>query len=248
MRWEVNKMAKPWNKMKSQWEPKDSWQYGDEQVDYGWLKRAVVAGFIFAIVYGAHVSETTVGRTVVEGVRYMLSVETDINYLVEKMSTYSLQNFDMSALRKVQTTLSRPADPLLYMTKPVNGKIISPFGWRSHPVLNQEMMHEGIDIEAPVGTSIQASAAGKVKMVTDSAQYGKTLLIENSQEVETLYGHLSEALVKQGETISQGQVIAKTGKTGMTNMPMLYFEIRENGKPIDPLTRIKGDFPSAERK
>ncbi|MBP2625978.1 MAG: Peptidase [Firmicutes bacterium] len=225
-----------------------SWQGTDYRRNYGWVKKMVVSSIIFAIVYITHISETTLGKMVDEGLHYTLSTQTDFNYVVEQIVSHAPATIDLSVLKKVQTAVSRPADPLLYMSKPVPGKIISPFGWRVHPVSKQEMMHEGVDIEAALGTNIRATAAGKVKTVTESVQYGKTLILEHSKDIDTLYGHLGEILVSPGDVISQGQVIAKVGRTGMVSGPMLYFELREQGKAIDPMTRLKGDFPTVEGK
>jgi murein DD-endopeptidase MepM/ murein hydrolase activator NlpD len=150
-------------------------------------------------------------------------------------------------LKRVQTTVAKPADPLLYMSKPVEGKLVMQFGWQTHPVLKQEIKYEGIEIEADLGTGVHAAAAGKVKLITDSARFGKMLIIDNGNDIETVYGHLGEILVGQGEMVSQGQVIARVGKTGI-NSSTLYFEIREKGISIDPLSRIKGDFNSTGRR
>lgn len=219
------------------------WQY-DEEPDYTWLKKLVVSALIFTVGYIAQISDTAIGKTVTGGIRYVLSVETDFSYIAERLAPYAPQGFNTMVLKRVQTTVSKPADPLLYMSKPVEGKILAPFGWWTHPVLKQEMMHEGINFEALPGTNVKAASSGKVKTITESAQFGKTLIIEHGQEIETLYGHLGEVLVNAGDMVSQGQVVAKSGKTGMTTGPILYFELREKGKPVDPLTRLKGDFPA----
>lgn len=225
-----------------------SWQDNDSKYNYGWLKKLLIAAIIFALVYSVHISETTVGKMVDDGIRYTVSTPTDFNYMIEKIVSYAPPAIDLSVLKKVQTAVSKPADPLLYMNKPVSGNVISPFGWRVHPVSKQEMMHEGIDIEAALGTNIRATAAGNVKSVTESALYGKTLILEHSQDLDTVYGHLGEILVKQGDIVSQGQVIGKVGKTGMASKSILYFEVREKGKAIDPVPRLKGDFPTVEGK
>jgi murein DD-endopeptidase MepM/ murein hydrolase activator NlpD len=109
-------------------------------------------------------------------------------------------------------------------------------------------MQEGVRLEAPLGSSVRATAAGRVKAVGDSARYGKVVVIDHGQDLESLYGHLGEVLVKEGETVSQGQVIARSGKTGMTAVPQLYFEVREKGIVIDPLTRIKVEPVGREGK
>ena len=234
------KLPNKWRRETRWGEPaRDYWQHEDEP-DNGWLKKLVAAGLLFVLVYMAHVSETAVGRMVTDGVRYVMTAETDFNYMAERLAPYAPQGFDTAVLKRVQTTVSKPADPLAYMTPPVEGKVISPYGWRSHPVRKVESMHEGIDLEAAPGTSVRSAAAGKVKSISDSAELGKVVIIEHSQEIETRYAHLSETLVKTGDIVSQGQIIAKSGKTGMTAGPLLHFEVREKDKPVDPLTRLKG--------
>lgn len=240
-RWTNNKWGEPRR-------DEYSWQDTGVGYDYGWLKKLAVATVIFITVYCIHISETTLGRTVDEAIHYTLFVQTDFNYLIEQAISHAPPSIDLSVLKKVQMVVSRPADPLLYMSKPVSGKIVSPFGWRVHPVSKQEMMHEGIDIESILGTNIRATAAGQVKTINESAQYGKMIIIEHNQEVETVYGHLGEINVNPGDMISQGQVIGKVGKTGMTNGAILYFEMREKGTAINPETRLKGDFPIVEGK
>jgi len=225
-----------------------SWQDNSARSDYGWLKKIVLATIIFLVVYGLHISESTLGTMTDEGIHYTLSTQTDFNYWVDQLANHVPATIDLSVLKKVQTAVSKPADPLLYMSKPVPGKIISPFGWQVHPISKQEVMHEGVEIEAVLGANIRAAAAGKVKTITDSALYGKTLILEHSQDIDTLYGHLGEILVSSGDMISQGQIIGKVGRTGMTSAPMLYFEIRDQGKAVDPLTRLKGDFTTGEGK
>lgn len=241
-------MAKQWNNWKNQWDTKESWQYRDEEPDYTWLKRSVIAVVIFAVAYSAHISDSTLGRMTDGGIKYVINTQTDFNYVIDQIANYAPKNMDVSMLRRVQSVVSKPADPLQYMTKPVNGAVLSGFGWRMHPVLKQEMMHEGMEFEAPLGTGVRAAAAGTVKAVSDSAQHGKTLIIEHGQETETVYGHLGEVLVKQGDAVSQGQVVAKSGKSGITVGPMLYFELREKGKAVDPQTRLKGEFPGGGGK
>jgi len=240
-------MAKKWPKWQKRWDYREHrWQRIDNAVGSGWLKRAMIAVIIFGVVYGLHISSTELGSRVTAGVKQVLSTDTELSYIAEKMNVYIPKGIDLSWLKRTQTVMTRPADPLQYMLKPVDGKLSAGFGWHTHPVLKQEMMHEGIDIEAPLGTSVRAAAPGKIKSVEDSARFGKTVLIEHGLETVTMYGHLAEVLVKPGETVSQGQVIARVGKTGITNKPMLHFEVRVADNAVDPLTRIQGEFSQPE--
>ena len=250
-------MARGWNKWKNRWDSRDnhwasrdyrSHNRGEEDSAYKLLKKSLIAMIMFAMVYGLHLTDTQLSRAVDDSVRYLLTAQTDFSVLTEEIAKYAPKGFDQSVLKRVQGTVSKPADPLQYMTKPADGKLAIPYGWQTHPVLKQEMMNDGISIEAPLGTSVRAASQGLVKTVNESAKYGKTIIIEHGQDIETTYGHLGEVLVKPGESVSQGQVIARVGKSGITSGPMLYFEVREKGKPIDPLTRIKGEVPVKEGK
>lgn len=225
----------------NRWEQRDPWQNREEESRYGWLKRFVASVLIFGVVYVAEASETTVGHKVTEGVRYILTAETDFAYLADKLSGLSNRNFDVSVLKRMQSTMLRPADPLLYMTKPADGKVVASFGWYTDPNTKQSTLNEGIAIEVPVGSAVKAAAAGKVKMVSESAQYGKVLTVEHSTEIDTVYGYLGEVLVKPEDVVSQGQIIARSGKSAKSSVNAVYFEVREKGKAIDPLSRIKAE-------
>ncbi|MDU4961928.1 MAG: M23 family metallopeptidase [Sporomusaceae bacterium] len=226
-------------------------RYSPEPVDYrtkrsrgslGWLKQTAAALSVFAAVYAAAATETQLGQSVVEGVRYLLTTEADFAYLLDKAAPYLPQQLDTAVWKRVQTTVSRPADPLQYMVKPVDGALTATFGWQTHPVLKQQVLHEGIDIAAPAGTAVRAAASGQIRVVEESAQFGKIIIIEHSSEVQTVYGHLAEAAVKSGDSVTQGQLIGRVGQTGMTQTPKLYFAVSDKGKFVDPLTRIQGGF------
>ncbi|HWR05670.1 M23 family metallopeptidase [Sporomusa sp.] len=248
-------MTKLWNRLRNRWylttrnrTNEKNWQsYYNDTPDYTWLKKTVVALGIFAMIYGAHVSDTRIGQEVTGAVRQMLTTQTDFVYYSVKTVDYinaywpnAIQLSEIPVLKQVKATVSRPADPLMYMTKPVEGQVMAGYGWQTNPGLKQDTLHEGIDIAAQAGTSVRAAAPGSVKIVTDSAQFGKVLIIDHGQGIETFYGHLADVLVKDGDAVSQGQVVGRVGKTGAA-APVLYFELRENGKAIDPLPRMKSE-------
>lgn len=116
--------------------------------------------------------------------------------------------------------------------KPVEGIISSRFGEREATEV-VSANHQGIDIAVNTGTDVKASMKGKVKEVSIYGDYGTHIIIEN-EDVITLYAHLSEALVSEGEEIEQGRVIAKTGSTGKSTGPHLHFEIRRNNVAVNP--------------
>ncbi len=122
---------------------------------------------------------------------------------------------------------------------PVVGKISSPFGWRRDPVRGGRDFHTGLDIRAPRGRPIVAAAAGKVVHSGWMGGYGKTIVISHPNNMTTLYAHCSSLLVKSGTTIKRGQRIALVGSTGRSTGNHLHFEVRQGGRPMNPLKFIR---------
>ncbi len=118
---------------------------------------------------------------------------------------------------------------------PVNGRLMSGFGYRFHPILHRRKMHTGVDIAAPSGTSIHAAGSGVVILSAYYRGYGNAVIIDHGNNVTTLYGHCSALLVSEGQSVKVGQVIARVGATGMATGPHLHWEVRRNGTPVSPL-------------
>ena len=126
--------------------------------------------------------------------------------------------------------------------KPIQGRITSPFGWRTHPIFNSRSFHSGIDIGGPNYGEIRASNSGKVIYSGWYGGYGKVVILEhgivNGKPITTLYAHMSSILVSNGQRVSKGQVIGKEGTTGYSTGPHCHFEVRVNGQPNNPLNYI----------
>lgn len=118
---------------------------------------------------------------------------------------------------------------------PVAGPITSPFGYRTHPVLGTTRFHSGLDFGVDYGTPIRAADNGVVIHADWYGGYGNCVIIQHSNDLSTLYAHQSELLVKQGDTVMQGQAVGRVGSTGMSTGPHLHFEVRQGGTPVDPL-------------
>ena len=124
------------------------------------------------------------------------------------------------------------------LRKPVAaGRLGDGFGWRIHPVLGGERMHEGVDYAAPFGSPIVAAAAGAVEAISQQAGYGKYVRIRHDLGYETTYAHISAVVrgLRIGDRVRQGQTIALVGSTGYSTGPHLYYEVRINGRNVDPL-------------
>jgi murein DD-endopeptidase MepM/ murein hydrolase activator NlpD len=118
---------------------------------------------------------------------------------------------------------------------PVSGPIGSGFGMRNHPVFGRMIMHAGIDILAAQGTTIAAAATGRVILAQYAGNCGNMITIDHGGGMATNYCHLSQMFVSVGQDVQQGQAIGAVGMTGDATGPHLHFEVRINGRPVDPL-------------
>jgi len=121
---------------------------------------------------------------------------------------------------------------------PVRGPITSPFGMRVDPVTCRYQLHSGIDIGADYGVPITASADGSVIYAGWYGGYGYAIIIDHGGGWSTLYAHCSRMYVSANQPVRQGQVIGAVGATGWATGPHLHFEIRRNGVPLDPLSKL----------
>mgnify|MGYP000939232693 CR=1 FL=1 len=122
---------------------------------------------------------------------------------------------------------------------PVEGRISSRFGNRTHPITGRLHHHTGIDIAVNTGTSVKATADGVVYFAGFDSGYGYMVIIDHGYGLKTLYSHNSKLLVKEGEFIKKGKVVALSGSTGVSTGPHLHFEVILDGGPVDPLRYLK---------
>lgn len=127
-------------------------------------------------------------------------------------------------------------DPGRRAPMPVFGRITSLFGQRRDPIHGQQRQHNGMDISAPEGAPIQSIRPGVVTFAGDMGTYGKVVVVDHGEGLETRYAHCSELLVEEGARVRPGHVIAKVGSTGRSTGPHLHFEARKGDQPLDPRT------------
>lgn len=155
--------------------------------------------------------------------------EDELNKLAKKIEEEIRRK--QSAAKYVGGKMTWPA--------PEYTRITSPFGYRMHPILKRKKLHTGIDIGIPLGKNIVAAQSGKVIYSGWLGGYGKVVMIDHGGGIVTLYAHNSRLLVKEGQNVKRGQVISKCGSTGMSTGPHLHFEVRENGKYVDPTKYVR---------
>lgn len=143
-----------------------------------------------------------------------------------------------SAAAAVQAAVSRPAQAVSFAAPaaassfvwPVRGAIVSRFG-----AAQGEKRNDGINIAVPAGTPVRAAADGEVSYVGNELRsFGKLVIVRHADGYHTVYGHNARALVRVGDAVRAGQAIAESGQTGRVSEPQLHFEIRRDGKPVDP--------------
>lgn len=124
------------------------------------------------------------------------------------------------------------------LRKPVvSGRLGDGFGWRIHPILGDRRFHEGVDFAAPYGSPIAAAGAGVVETEGFEPGYGKYIRVRHDRGYETTYAHIASVPsgLKVGDRVRQGETIAYVGSTGLSTGPHLYYEVRINGRNVDPL-------------
>ena len=126
--------------------------------------------------------------------------------------------------------------------KPIAGRITSPFGYRTHPIFNSRSFHSGVDIGGQFRGEVHASNSGKVIYTGWYGGYGKVVIIDhgqvNGKPTTTLYAHLDSISTTNGAYVTKGQTIGREGTTGYSTGPHCNFEVRVNGKPVNPLNYI----------
>ncbi|MDR1333454.1 MAG: peptidoglycan DD-metalloendopeptidase family protein [Holosporales bacterium] len=120
-------------------------------------------------------------------------------------------------------------------------KVTSNFGMRRDPTNGRVKLHTGVDLSAVVGTPVRATANGRVVVASYYAGYGKYVNIEHSGAIRTAYGHLSRIVVRPGQRVTRGQIIAYSGFSGHCRGAHLHYEVISNGRHVNPLSFVKHD-------
>ena len=138
-----------------------------------------------------------------------------------------------------------PPPPVPELANPVpEGRVSSGFGGRRDPKDGRSRPHEGLDLAAPAGAAVRASAAALVTVAAErygeDGRLGRTVVLDHSAGLETLYAHLGSIAVAEGDRVEAGEVIGAVGSSGWVTGPHLHLEVRLDGRPADPAGRIPG--------
>jgi murein DD-endopeptidase MepM/ murein hydrolase activator NlpD len=138
-----------------------------------------------------------------------------------------------------QSHLKSTSIPSIFPVKKDTGvEISSGYGMRMHPTKKVEMMHNAVDIRAPKGTPIYATADGMIRKVEKNFKqgegYGKYIIIDHEGGYSTLYSQLSEYNTTEGKEVKQGDIIGYVGQTGLSTGPHLHYEVMKDGENVNP--------------
>jgi murein DD-endopeptidase MepM/ murein hydrolase activator NlpD len=133
-----------------------------------------------------------------------------------------------------------PAAPTGAPRGSCGGTIVAPLRGKPGSGFGDGRGHDGVDILAPVGTSVRAAACGTVTLAGVQSGYGKIICIRHTTSFSTCYAHLSSFAVARGAHVAVGQLIGRVGMTGRTSGPHLHFETRVDGRPRDPARYLSG--------
>jgi len=171
-----------------------------------------------------------------------IDIKTSLLLLKLAEERKSLDTILQLAERKSEMLVSIPA------IRPIKNmyNVTSGFGMRYHPILKTLRRHTGVDITAPRGTPVYATADGVVSGKQTYPGYGITVLINHGYSYETLYAHLSKKVVKPGQKIKRGELIGYVGNTGLSLGPHLHYEVWKNGNPVNPVLYFFSDITPEE--
>jgi murein DD-endopeptidase MepM/ murein hydrolase activator NlpD len=171
-------------------------------------------------------------------VRRSEEIRVDLNALIRRA------NLLASSFEEAKDSLASHSQRLAATPSimPTQGWLTSAFSsMREHPILHIARPHEGIDVTAPMGSPIEAPAAGVVTDAGWESGYGNTVTIDHGYGIVTKFAHASKLLVKRGQRVQRGQRIALVGNTGLATGPHLHYEVHVNGRPVDPLKYVLPD-------
>jgi len=178
--------------------------------------------------------------TVAYGIKQKIEGPSDIiaeGRLTPTMSE-TLENYDY--LRASKLSRLSPSYGQRWQTNimpsiwPVDGRLMGGFGARSDPFSGEGAYHTGVDISAPSGTQIRATADGRVQFAGFYNGYGRLVIIDHGNNYQTYYAHLSSANVTEGQEIRRGETVGAVGTTGRSTGPHLHYEVRIGNAPVNP--------------
>lgn len=206
------------------------------------LIRDLIGVFIlFVFVISCKLVVTPQTKAAYNYAKGVLGEDYDYNKAISAMKTLNLKDTETKISSLFDNLQSKITGQKTLQNKlkqdfiaPLEGTVTSSFGERTDPLSDRKEIHEGVDIDAKTGTEVLCPYDGKVKQCGEDEDYGKYILLDHGNGIESKYGHLNEILVKNGQSLKKGTVIGKSGSTGKSTAPHLHFEIIYMGENLNP--------------
>ena len=158
--------------------------------------------------------------------------------LVEPLVRWRRDLRDTIHARLVADSRSVVPDLTVLATEPVQSRQSSGFGWRSHPISGRRKFHKGSDVRGDRGTPVLAAGDGVVIRAERQKGYGNVVYVDHGGGLVTRYAHLKQVEIERDTVVTAGEQIGRIGSTGQTTGPHLHFEVRLDGRAIDPVTAL----------
>ncbi len=177
--------------------------------------------------------------------------DQEIGERVAESGGFGLQKDLLQSIRRSHGAAEPEAMPRTHAplgaVRALGQHVTSSFGLRADPFTGALKEHDGLDLGATEGTPIHAAAAGVVRFAGKRGGYGNVVIVEHADGTETRYAHCRDLGVKPGDAVGAGQTIATVGSTGRSTGPHLHYEVRRDGRPVDPGTWAAGASPLGEK-
>ncbi len=153
----------------------------------------------------------------------------------EMIRKFNFEKYQFSRIKE-KMDLNEELFKCIPAIKPTHGNYsINGFGMRVHPILGIKKFHNGLDINNNYGTPVYAPGNGKVISLERRSGFGLVIEIDHGFGYKTIFAHLSSAFVKQGQSVKRGDIIAKSGNSGLSSGPHLHYEVHHNGQSLNPV-------------
>jgi murein DD-endopeptidase MepM/ murein hydrolase activator NlpD len=191
------------------------------------------------MAYAAEAATTSTSPAPVSSAELVSTTELMIERLVLQIDEMDDNSQDRKPSKEIGGKSFIATQPNI---RPITGFITSGFGMREHPIYKRILFHAGTDFSAPVGTKVMTTADGIVAFSGFDKGYGKKVIINHAYGYQTVYAHLSKTVIRQGQHVNRGDVIAFSGNTGVSTGPHLHYEVHKDNVQVNPTAFFPDDM------
>lgn len=179
--------------------------------------------------------------------KLVINTSKRLDELTKRVVVHSKSLDEINALAENKEALLASIPAIQPVKNEDLNRMASGFGMRMDPIYKIRKMHSGMDFSAPVGTEVFATGEATVKDIQrNKGGYGNLIILDHGFGIETYYAHLSEFNVRKNQKVSRGEVIGYVGNTGKSSGPHLHYEVRRNGRPVNPINYYYNDLTAED--